>query len=219
MALVDFSKQSRRACVEPFDDAHVAVGLEIWVPRRRQLAVTANVFGARCVETRRFAPALEILKTAERLCACPEILDRGEMAQLRAFVDDSHAFYSGQENRDSTSLQRECSARARFGNSIQASRGLREMIVRPKTSRNERKATEIGAFEVGNCAPFSCPGSTTTRAPRRTRRSCTRRGPCASTRGAATGPTSPSATSTPRPSSPSSGAAPRGNQIFNPTSM
>ncbi|KAH8073445.1 hypothetical protein JL721_2739 [Aureococcus anophagefferens] len=60
---------------------------------RRQLAVTANVFGARCVETRRFAPALEILKTAERLCACPEILDRGEMAQLRAFVDDSHAFY------------------------------------------------------------------------------------------------------------------------------
>ena len=93
MALVEFSKHSERCWSQPFDDAHVEVGWKVWVPRRRQLAVTANVFGARCVETRRFAPALEILKTAERLCACPEILDRGEMAQLRAFVDDSHAFY------------------------------------------------------------------------------------------------------------------------------
>jgi hypothetical protein len=33
------------------------------------------------------------------------------------------------------------------------------MIARPKISRNERKTTEIGAFEVGNFAPFSCPGA------------------------------------------------------------
>jgi len=32
------------------------------------------------------------------------------------------------------------------------------MIARPKISRNERKSTEKGAFEVGNVAPFSCPG-------------------------------------------------------------
>ena len=32
------------------------------------------------------------------------------------------------------------------------------MIARPKISRNERKTSEIGAFEVGNFAPFSCPG-------------------------------------------------------------
>ncbi|KAH8071848.1 hypothetical protein JL720_11350 [Aureococcus anophagefferens] len=32
------------------------------------------------------------------------------------------------------------------------------MIARPKISRNERKTTEIGAFEVGNFAPFCCPG-------------------------------------------------------------
>ena len=32
------------------------------------------------------------------------------------------------------------------------------MIARPEISRNERKTTEIGAFEVGNFAPFSCPG-------------------------------------------------------------
>ena len=34
------------------------------------------------------------------------------------------------------------------------------MIARPKISRNEWKTTEIGAFEVGNFAPFSCPGKT-----------------------------------------------------------
>ena len=45
----------------------------------------------RCVEARRYATALDILKKAELLCACPEILDRWEMAQLKAFVDDSHA--------------------------------------------------------------------------------------------------------------------------------
>jgi hypothetical protein len=32
------------------------------------------------------------------------------------------------------------------------------MIARPKISRNERKTTEIGACEVGNFAPFCCPG-------------------------------------------------------------
>jgi hypothetical protein len=46
---------------------------------------------------------------------------------------------AGQEQGDSTSLQRECSARARPGNSTHASRALREMIARPKISRNERK--------------------------------------------------------------------------------
>ena len=32
------------------------------------------------------------------------------------------------------------------------------MIARPKMSRNEWEMTEIGAFEGGNVAPFSCPG-------------------------------------------------------------
>ncbi|KAK7254147.1 hypothetical protein SO694_0000834 [Aureococcus anophagefferens] len=31
------------------------------------------------------------------------------------------------------------------------------MIARPKISRNEWKTAEIGAFEVGNFALFSCP--------------------------------------------------------------
>ena len=48
-----------------------------------------------------------------------------------------------QEKGDSTSLQRECSARARSGNSTHASRPFREMIARPKISRNEWKTAEI----------------------------------------------------------------------------
>ena len=47
------------------------------------------------------------------------------------------------DKSDSTSLQRECSARARSGKSIHAARPSREMIARPKISRNEWKTAEI----------------------------------------------------------------------------
>jgi hypothetical protein len=73
----------------------------------------------------------------------------------------STAYVAGQDKGDSTSLQRECSARARSRKSTDASRALREMIARPKISRNERKTAEIGAFEVGNVALLSCPGTWT----------------------------------------------------------
>jgi hypothetical protein len=72
---------------------------------------------------------------------------------------DGAAFPPGQEKGDSTSLQCECFARARPRKSIHASRALREMIARPKISRNEWKSAEKGAFEMENFAPFSCPGS------------------------------------------------------------
>ena len=49
----------------------------------------------------------------------------------------------GQHKSDSTSLQRECSARARSKTSIHASRPFREMIARPKINRNEWKTAEI----------------------------------------------------------------------------
>ena len=70
----------------------------------------------------------------------------------------AYAWGAGQDKGDSTSLQRECSARARSGNSIHASRPFRETIARPKISRNEWKPAERGAFEVGNFALLSCPG-------------------------------------------------------------
>ena len=67
----------------------------------------------------------------------------------------------GRHEGDSTSLQRECAARARLGNGTHASRALREMIARPKLGRNERKTTERGAFEVRHVAPLCCPGTAT----------------------------------------------------------
>ena len=82
------------------------------------------------------------------------------------------------ETSDSSSLQHESSARARSGKSTHASRALREMIARPKISRNERETTERGAFDVGNFAPFSCPGTTTSSSA--TARSTPRRAPCPS---------------------------------------
>ena len=33
MALVEFSKRGRRACVEAFEYAHIDVGLKMWNPR------------------------------------------------------------------------------------------------------------------------------------------------------------------------------------------
>merc|ERR1711938_172668 len=66
--------------------------------------------------------------------------------------------WPGQEKGNSTSLQRGRSARARSKERRSRSRPFREMITRPKISRNEWKTTEIGAFEVGIFAPFSCPG-------------------------------------------------------------
>jgi len=77
--------------------------------------------------------------------------------------DGFRSSLSGQDKGDSSSLQREWSARARSGKSIHASRALREMIARPKISRCERKTTERGAFDVGNFAPFRCPGRSSTR--------------------------------------------------------
>ena len=59
-------------------------------------------------------------------------------ARFFVFADDD-VWFSGQEKSDSRSLQHECSARDRSRERIDASRALREIIARPKMSRNERK--------------------------------------------------------------------------------
>ena len=67
----------------------------------------------------------------------------GEWARNERHGSGNMSYAAGQDTGDSTSLQRECSARARFGNSTHASRALREMIARPKISRNEWKPAEL----------------------------------------------------------------------------
>jgi hypothetical protein len=91
---------------------------------------------------------------AEALCAA-SLLNLVYDRALRLLATSPCA---GQEKGDSTSLQRECFARARSRKSVRASRALREMIARPKISRNEWRSAEKGAFEIENFAPFSCPG-------------------------------------------------------------
>ena len=60
-----------------------------------------------------------------------------------SIIGSALSFLPGQDKGDSTSLQRECSARARSRKRIYASRPFREMIARPKISRNEWKTAEI----------------------------------------------------------------------------
>ena len=98
-----------------------------------------------------------------RVAIDPRRANESQKAFERRLKDDSAKLLTGQDEGDSTSLQRECSARARSGKSIHASRPFREMIARPKISRNEREMAEKGAFEVGNFAPFCCPGARPTR--------------------------------------------------------
>ena len=99
---------------------------------------------------------------------------RGVARDLERGVADE----PGRAKRDSTSLRRECSARARSGESIHASRPFREMIARPKISRNEWKTAERGAFGIS--LSFPAPRRATTRpspgASSGARRPWTRRG-------------------------------------------
>ena len=73
--------------------------------------------------------------------ACAQDVDLHNL--LIQFTSCQCEYGSGQEKSASISLQHECSARARAGKSIHASRALREMIARPKISQNEWKTTEI----------------------------------------------------------------------------
>ena len=85
------------------------------------------------------APALRALAAVAALLAA---FIRARLAALE-FAADAAPPVPGQDKGDSTSLQRECSARASSGKSIHASRPFREMIARPKISQNEWKPAEI----------------------------------------------------------------------------
>ena len=86
---------------------------------------------------------LQVLSAGHEFVAM-DAVPRGAAVCNSSSMDVPIAEYcAGQDKGDSTSLQRECSARARSGKSIHASRPFREMIARPKISRNEWKTAEI----------------------------------------------------------------------------
>ena len=127
-------------------------------------AIAANI-GARVAApaatrnaVRGAAVAAALLFGLSRVAATTEYYARPQMAAW-AFAGRAAAQLPGNatvcvggewrpepRNDDSTSLQRECSARARSGGSIHASRTLREMIARPKISRNEWKRPRSDPF-------------------------------------------------------------------------
>lgn len=77
---------------------------ELFANLWRQLVVAANVFGVKCIDQQRYADALELLKTAQTLVAAPEYLSNSEMAELKAFIADSHAYYYHKRGKANAAL-------------------------------------------------------------------------------------------------------------------
>ncbi|KAJ1449091.1 hypothetical protein M885DRAFT_489776 [Pelagophyceae sp. CCMP2097] len=75
--------------VEEVEPGDLPIASRLW----RQLALTVNAFGLRCVEQNRHAEALQLLQKAELLAACPALLGPEETRELRAFAASSHAYY------------------------------------------------------------------------------------------------------------------------------
>ena len=106
------------------------------------------------------AVAAALLFGLSRVAATTEYYARPQMAawafagRAAAQVPGNATVCVGGERRpeprndDSTSLRRECPARARSGASIHASRTLREMIARPEISRNEWKRPRSDPFAL-----------------------------------------------------------------------
>ena len=109
-------------------------------PPRRAVAAAAT-------KTRYKRVSLDFIEFGAELSLDAAVRGGGDAAALGAFLTPARvvgaAWKPGQDKGDSTSLQRECSARARSGKSIHASRPFREMIARPKISQNEWKTAEI----------------------------------------------------------------------------
>ena len=138
MALVECSKHGRRVRRTPFNDARASTsGVEDSSPAQVNLGPEGQfVDGQRfAVPQRPWRPGSD----AMRPDAAVE-LRRGYLSAV-TFMDSQLG--PGQDKGDSTSLQRGCSARARSRKSIHASRPFRELIARPKISRNEWKTAEI----------------------------------------------------------------------------
>ena len=83
----------------------------------RQLAVTANVFGLKLIDEKRFSQAMQMLKNATRIMDM-ETSDSGEGGgggqttlspqhrnELRAFIQDSYAYYYYRRGKSAAALQ------------------------------------------------------------------------------------------------------------------
>jgi tetratricopeptide (TPR) repeat protein len=59
----------------------------------RQLVVAANALALRCIEQKRHAPALDLLKKMEALAENDEVVEKAHQVELSAFANDTYAYY------------------------------------------------------------------------------------------------------------------------------
>ena len=88
LTYVSSIEASLNAYAEHVDLSSKALFSRLW----RQLVVSANVFGLRLVEEKKYAAALELLVKAEELASANHLLLE-DTRELLAFVDDSYAYY------------------------------------------------------------------------------------------------------------------------------
>ena len=71
----------------------------------RQMVVTCNAFGVRCLEQKKYPKALELLERANDLAGYEDIIPHHLVQELKAFVMDSFAYYYIRRNKPSAALQ------------------------------------------------------------------------------------------------------------------
>jgi len=71
----------------------------------RQMVVTCNAFGVRCLEQKKYPKALELLERANDLAGYEDIIPHHLVQELKAFVMDSFAYYYMRRNKPSAALQ------------------------------------------------------------------------------------------------------------------
>ena len=83
-------------------DTHTTELLErMW----RQMVVTCNAFGVRCIDQKQYAKALELLERANDLAGFEDVINHNLAKELKAFVNDSYAYYYMRRNKPSAALQ------------------------------------------------------------------------------------------------------------------
>ena len=71
----------------------------------RQMVVTCNAFGVRCLEQKKYASALSLLEKANDLAGYEDVIPHHLVQELKAFVSDSFSYYYMRRNKPSASLQ------------------------------------------------------------------------------------------------------------------
>jgi len=71
----------------------------------RQMVVTCNAFGVRCIDQKKYAKALELLERASELAGFEDVISHSLVKELKAFVNDSYAYYYMRRKKPSAALQ------------------------------------------------------------------------------------------------------------------